>query len=58
MLLLYFRLTGWKIGLLISGIVVIIGLIALFIFCKMKKTGESRGTVIEVAPVQPNVYRE
>jgi ATP/ADP translocase len=58
MLLLYFRLTGWKIGLLISGIVVIIGLIALFIFCKMKKTGESRGTVIGVAPVQPNVYRE
>jgi ATP/ADP translocase len=58
MLLLYFRLTGWKIGLLISGIVVIIGLIALFIFCKMKKTGESRGIVIGVAPVQPNVYRE
>jgi hypothetical protein len=58
MLLLYFRLTGWKIGLLISGIVVTMGLIALCMVCKRKKTGESRGTVMGVAPVQPNVYRE
>jgi hypothetical protein len=58
MLLLYFRLTRWTIGLIISGIVVIIGLIALYTFCKKKKTGESRGTVIGVAPVEPNVYSE
>ena len=51
-------MTGWTIGLLISGIAVIIGLISLYIFCKKKKTGESRGTVIGMAPVEPNVYRE
>ena len=49
-------MTGWTIGLLISGIAVIIGLISLYIFCKKKKTGESRGTVIGMAPVEPNVY--
>jgi len=58
MLLLYFRLTGWQIGIIVGGIVVIIGIVALYIFCKMKKRGESRGNVIGLAPVEPNVYRE
>jgi hypothetical protein len=58
MLLLYFRLSGWTIGLIFGGVVVIAGLIALYMFCKWKQTGEIRDTDTEVAPVEPNVYRE
>jgi hypothetical protein len=58
MLLLYFSLPGWSIGLIIGIIVLSIGFTVVAIICKLKKTGESRGTIVGVAPVEPNVYRE
>jgi hypothetical protein len=58
MLLLYFRLSGWTIVLIFGGVIFIAGLIGLYIYCKWKRTEESRDTYTEEAPVEPNVYRE
>jgi hypothetical protein len=37
MLLLYFRWTGWQIGIFIAGSAVVIALIVLYIFLKRRK---------------------
>ena len=58
MLLLYFRLSGWTIGLIFGGAAFVIGLITLYVYCKVKRAGESRDTDTGVAPVEPDVYRE
>ena len=58
MLLLYFRLSGWTIGLIFGGTAVVLGLIALYTYCKLKRAEESRDTDTEMAPVEPDVYRE
>ena len=56
MLLLYFRLSGWKIGLIVGGAVVVFCLIALYLYCKFKREEESRDTDTGVAPVEPDIY--
>ena len=58
MLLLYFRLSGWTIGLIVGGTAVVFGLIILCIYCKLKRAEESTDTDTEMAPVEPDVYRE
>jgi hypothetical protein len=58
MLLLYFRLSGWTIGLIFGGTAVVFGLIALYLYRKYKREEESRDTDTGMTPVEPDVYRE
>ena len=63
MLLLYFRWTGWKIGIFIAGSAVAIALVVLYIFLKRRRAARERrrataANIIVITTVGENNWRE